>query len=100
MAFWKETYLNKLREYVRNSIAKVQYKTSDIWENATINQIVVIGTQIQMFVNIPNAGSAQTITGIRIYDVSGEISGEQDCNISQTESQNLLIKFEFPLTEV
>lgn len=100
MAFWSTTYLTKLREKIKASIAKVQYKIGSTWYDAEINQVTVSGTQVLLLVNVPNAGTAQTITGLRIYDTAGDIAGEQTCSISRTSTQNLLLKFEFPLTEV
>ncbi len=100
MAFWTSTYLAKLRERVRRSIAKVQCKVGSTWYDATINKLNVSGNQVQLFVSVPSNGSAQTITGVRIYDSGGDLAGEQTCSITRTGTQNLLLKFEFPLTEV
>lgn len=100
MAFWTSTYLAKLRDRIRLSIAKVQFKVGSTWYDATINKVNVSGNQVQLFVSAPGTGNAQTITGVRIYDSGGDIAGEQTCNISRSGTQNLLLKFEFPLTEV
>lgn len=100
MAFWTSEYLSKLRDKIKSSIAKVQYKIGSTWYTATINQVTVSGTQVILFVSVPNSGNAQTITGVRIYDTVGDLAGEQTCSITRTSAQNLLLKFEFPLTEV
>lgn len=100
MAFWTSSYLNKLRDKIKASIAKVQYKVGSTWYTATVNQVTVNGTQVILLVSVPNSGSAQTITGVRIYDTAGDLAGEQTCSIMRTSAQNLLLKFEFPLTEV
>lgn len=100
MAFWTSAYLSKLRDRIRASIAKVQYKVGSTWYDAKINQVTVSGTNVLLHVSVPNSGTSQTITGVRIYDTAGELAGEQTCNITRTSSQNLLLKFEFPLTEV
>lgn len=100
MAFWTSSYLSKLRDRIRASIAKVQYKVGSTWYDAKVNQVTVSGTNVLLLVSVPNSGTQQTITGVRIYDTAGELAGEQTCNIKRTSSQNLLLKFEFPLTEV
>jgi len=100
MAFWTNAYLTKLRDRIRGSIAKVQYKVGSTWYDAKVNQVTVSGTNVLLLVAVPNSGAAQTITGVRIYDTAGELAGEQSCSINRTSSQNLLLKFEFPLTEV
>lgn len=99
MSFWTPLYLNKLREKIKSSLSTVRYEVNSTWHTATINQITVSGTQVVLLVSVPAPEHSQNITGIRIYDIAGELAGEQSCSILHSGTQSLLLKFEFPLTE-
>lgn len=100
MAFWKTDFLNNRRKQWMAAIYKFQYQVNDIWYDAKINSKTISGNTITFIVSLPTTPkTAHTITGIRLYDVTGVICAEQAVTVKRTASQGVLAKFEFPIYE-
>jgi hypothetical protein len=100
MAFWKETYLNDRRSEVLRSIKRVQYQTNNSeWRDGEINSKEITGSDVVIFVNVPSSGVADTITGVRVYDINDRLAGEQKISLQRKNINAALLRFTFPLVE-
>ena len=100
MAFFSNTFLNKRRNELLNSIVKFQYQTNNsTWRNGTINSKELNGTDVIVYVNCPSSGAADTITAVRVYDVEGDLAGQQSISLVRTNLNSALLRFTFPLIE-
>lgn len=100
MAFFSDTFLNKRRNELLNSIVKFQYQTNNsTWRNGTINSKELNGTDVIVYVNCPSSGTADTITAVRVYDVEGDLAGQQSISLVRTSLNSALLRFTFPLIE-
>lgn len=100
MAFWKETYLNDRRSEVLRSIKRVQYQTNNsTWRDGEINSKEIVGSDVVVFVNAPGSGVADTITGVRVYDINDRLAGEQKISLQRKNINAALLRFTFPLVE-
>lgn len=52
-----------------------------------------------MRTNVPNFGQADTITGVRVYDINGALAGQQSISLKRTSLNVALLRFTFPLIE-
>lgn len=72
MAFFTDKFLNDRREELLRSVDRFQYQLNGgAWQTGTVNSKEIIGTNVVVFVNVPNFGQADTITGVRVYDING-----------------------------
>lgn len=69
------------------------------WQTGTVNSKEIIGTNVVVFVNVPNFGQADTITGVRVYDINGALAGQQSISLKRTSLNVALLRFTFPLIE-
>lgn len=100
MAFWKETFLADRRNQWLRAIHKFQYQVNGTWYDAKINSKTVSGSTIIFMVSLPIVPkTAHTITGLRLWDITGIICAEQAVSVKRTASQGVLAKFEFPIYE-
>ena len=100
MAFWKETYLNDRRGEILRSIQRAQYQVNGgTWYNGEINSKEITGQNVVIFVSVPSSGTADTITGVRVYDNNGRLAGEQTISLRRESVNAALIRFTFPLVE-
>lgn len=100
MAFWKKDFLDKRRRQWMEAIHKFQYQVDGAWYDAKVNSKKITGNTIVFIVSLPTVPkTAHTITGIRLYDVTGVICAEQAVTVKRTASQGVLAKFEFPIYE-
>jgi hypothetical protein len=101
VAFWTDNFLNKRRNDWIRSIAKVQYRIGGTWYDGVINSKTISGNAITVIADMAGvpAGS-QTISEIRLIDEGGQVAGSKLDSITKAGSQGVLVKFEFPLTEV
>lgn len=100
MAFWKETYLNDRRSEILRSIKRVQYQTNNsAWHDGEINSKSITGSDVVIFVNAPGFGVADTITGVRVYDINDRLAGEQRISLQRKSINAALLRFTFPLVE-
>lgn len=49
--------------------------------------------------DVPNFGQADTITGVRVYDINGALAGQQSISLKRTSLNVALLRFTFPLIE-
>ena len=100
MAFWKEAYLNDRRGEILRSVQRVQYQVNGgTWRNGEINSKGITGPNVVIFVSVPSFGTADTITGVRVYDNNDRLAGEQAVSLRRESVNAALIRFTFPLVE-
>lgn len=100
MAFFKESFLNARRAELLRSVCRFQYQLNGgTWKNGEINSKQILGTSVVVFVNVPSSGSADTITGVRVYDNYDNLAGEQAISLQRSSANTALLRFTFPLIE-
>ena len=100
MAFFKESFLNARREELLRSVCGFQYQLNgSTWKSGEINSKQILGTSVVVFVNVPSSGSADTITGVRVYDNNDNLAGEQAISLQRSSANTALLRFTFPLIE-
>lgn len=100
MGFWKVDFLNDRRKQWLNSIHRFEYSVSGTWYSAKVNSKEIVGNKIVFIVSLPTIPkTAHTITGIRLFDVTGKVCAEQAVSVKRTATQGVLAKFEFPIYE-
>lgn len=100
MAFWKTDFLNKRRKQWMEAIHKFQYQVNGTRYDAKINSKTITGNMVVFVVSLPTVPkTAHTITGLRLWDVTGVVCAEQAVTVKRTAAQGVLAKFEFPIYE-
>lgn len=100
MSFWSTAFMNDRRQQFLNALVKFQFKVDDVWHDATINTKRINGTAVEIIVSFPRTSSGkQTITAVRIIDVTGKQCGYQEVKVVRAANQGVLAKFEFPIYE-
>ena len=100
MAFFTDKFLNDRREELLRSVDRFQYQLNGgAWQTGTVNSKEIIGTNVVVFVNVPNFGQADTIKGVRVYDINGALAGQQSISLKRTSLNVALLRFTFPLIE-
>ena len=70
------------------------------WYDAKINSKKITGNKIVFIVSLlTTPKTAHTITGIRLWDITGRICGGLEVAVKRTANQGVLAKFEFPIYE-
>ena len=97
MAFFTDKFLNDRREELLRSVDRFQYQLNGgVWQTGTVNSKEIIGTNVVVFVNVPNFGQADTITGVRVYDINGALAGQRaNKGVFITTSQYTVQAIEF-----
>lgn len=99
MAFWNESFMNKMRAEWLRRIHKFQYYATGQWYDAVITEKKIVGNTL--FVTTATTDNAAlTITKIRLIDTSGEVAGEISESISKLSTQGVVTLWEFPLYEI
>jgi hypothetical protein len=92
--------MNDRREQWLASLVKFQFQVSGTWYDATVNTKRIVGNNVEIIVSFPRTSSgSQTITAVRIIDVTGKQCGYQATNVVRASGQGVLTKFEFPIYE-
>ena len=100
MAFFKPDFLNDRRQELFRAVHKFQYQLNGTtWLDGTINEKIIEGNAVVVFVDVPSSGKADTITGTRFFDTSGKLGGEQTLSLARKDINGALIRFVFPLDE-
>lgn len=99
MAFWTESFLNKMRAEWLRRLDRFQYQAGGVWREAQITEKTIAGNALRIK-TVTTDNLSLTITGARILDVSGDIAGQITENITKTSTQGLLTLWEFPLYEI
>lgn len=100
MAFFTSNFLGDRRRELYNSVKRFQYQLNNgTWHDGTINSKSISGNSVIVFVNIPSSGSADVITGVRVFDNNDALAGSQTINLVRTSLNSALLRFTFPLTE-
>ena len=100
MAFFTPVFLDNRRKELLNAVCRFQYqRNGGTWYDGEINSKEIHGTDVVVFVNVPNSGAADTITGVRVYDNNGALAGQQAISLVRTALNTGLLRFTFPLVE-
>ena len=98
MAFFTDKFLNDRREELLRSVDRFQYQLNGgAWQTGTVNSKEIIGTNVVVFVNVPNFGQADTITGVRVYDINGALAGQQSISLKRTSLNVALLRYFNPI---
>lgn len=100
MAFFTQNFLNARRQELLRSVCRFQYQINNGgWYDGEINSKEVSGVNVVVFVAVPSSGSADTITGVRVYDQNNALAGSQSISLRRSSLNSALLRFTFPLTE-
>ncbi|MCC8157298.1 MAG: hypothetical protein LIO54_08485 [Oscillospiraceae bacterium] len=99
MAFWTDTFMDKMRTEWLRRIAKVQYYAGGTWYDAQITEKSIDGDNIKLLTATTDS-AALTITSVRLIDIAGDVAGQLSESITKTASQGVVTLWEFPLYEV
>lgn len=100
MSFWSSDFMNDRRKQWLAALVKFQFKVGSTWYDATINTKRIVGNTVEIIVSFPRVSTGtQTITAIRIIDVTGKQCGYQEVKVVRANNQGVLTKFEFPIYE-
>ena len=94
MGFWEKDFLDRRRQEWMSSIHKFQYQVNGNWYDAKINSKKITGNKIVFIVSLlTTPKTAHTITGIRLWDITGRICGGLEVAVKRTANQGVLAKF-------
>lgn len=100
MSFWTSEFMGNRRKEWLKALVKFQFMVNEKWIDATINSKRITGNTLEVIVSFPRASSGQqTITAVRIIDVTGQQCGYQKVSVVRKATQGVLAKFEFPIYE-
>lgn len=99
MAFWSDTFLNKMRSEWLRRLVKVQYYSGGKWYDAKITEKSISGNTLIIYSQTTDSLDL-TITAVRIVDTSGDVAGQISENIFKDASHGMLTRWEFPLFEL
>lgn len=99
MAFWKDSFMDKIRAEWLRRIHKFQYYADEQWHDAVITEKKISGDTITVITETTDSEEL-TITKIRLIDTSGDVAGEISENIEKLSTQGVVTVWEFPLYEI
>ena len=99
MAFWTDTFLNKMRNEWLRRITKIQYYAGGTWYNAVITDKSISGDTLKI-TSTTTDSSALVITSVRLIDTGGDVAGQISENITKLATQGVITLWEFPLYEI
>lgn len=75
MAFFTDKFLNDRREELLRSVDRFQYQLNGgAWQTGTVNSKEIIGTNVVVFVNVPNFGQDDPVTRDIMVDSEGYLT--------------------------
>ena len=115
MSFWTTGFMDRRRKQFLEALVKFQFQVNGVWNDAVINSKRITGNTVEIIASFPRTASGKqtitgvrvidvtgeqtTITGVRVIDVTGEQCGFQAVSITRAVNQGVLVKFEFPIYE-
>lgn len=99
MAFWTDTFLNKVRQDWLKRIVKIQYYAGGVWYDAQITSKSISGDTLTILSQTTDS-KALTITQVRLIDTGGDVAGQITENITKLATQGVITRWEFPLYEI
>lgn len=99
MAFWTDTFLNKVRKDWLKRIVKIQYYAGSTWYDAQITSKTIEGDTLKILSQTTDS-KALTITSVRLIDTGGDVAGQLTENITKLATQGVITLWEFPLYEI
>ena len=98
-AFWKEAFMDKIRNYWLRHVVKIQDYASGTWYDAMITSKEIEGNTLKVVCQTQDSATL-TITAVRIIDSDGEVAGQSSENIVKNSTQGVISLWEFPLYEI
>jgi len=99
MKFFTDNFLNMRRQELLRSMKRFQYRIDGVWRDGTVNEKSIVGTQVVVYMNVPNFGTTDVITGVRVFDNNDALAGQQDISLVRGAAKTALVRFTFPLVE-
>ena len=99
MAFWTDSFMNKMRAVWLRKIVKIQYYDGTTWYTAQITDKSIVGNVLKITSQTTDS-IAMTITKVRLIDADGDIAGQISESIQKTAAQGVITLWEFPLYEI
>ena len=100
MACFEASFLDDRRKEFLRSLKRFQYqRNGGTWYDGVINSMSIQGTSVVVFVHVPSFGAADTITGVRVYDINNRLAGQQSISLARGSVNTGLLRFTFPLIE-
>ena len=99
MAFWTESFMNKMRTEWLRRIARIQYLAGGTWYDAQITDKSIEGNTLKVTTQTTDSVDT-TITSVRILDTSADVTGQISESIRKTVGQGVITLWEFPLYEI
>ncbi len=99
MAFWTDTFMNKVREDWLRRIVKIQYQAGGVWYDAQITEKTIVGDTLKILSQTTDSKDL-TITAVRLIDAGGDVAGQLSENIRKLSTQGVITLWEFPLYEI
>ena len=98
MTIWNEIFLDKIRNYWKGMIDKVQIQTGEnTWTDLEIVEKAIEGNAIVAFCRVPDVQF--TAVNIRVIDSDGDVAGATPESIAKTGEDTFYITFKFSLTQ-
>lgn len=99
MAFWTDTFMNKVRQDWLKRIVQIQYYAGGTWYDAQITSKSIEGDTVVILSQTTDS-KAFTITQMRLIDTGGDVAGQITENLTKLASQGVITRWEFPLYEI
>lgn len=98
MTIWNETFLDKIRNYWKGMIDKVQLQTGEsTWTDLEIVEKTIEGNAITVFCRVPDVQF--TAVNIRVIDTDGDVAGATPESIAKTSNDTFYMTFKFSLVQ-
>ena len=99
MTIWNETFLDKIRNYWKGMIDKVQIQTGEsTWTDLEIVEKTIEGNAITVFCRVPDVQFSSV--NIRVMDTDGDVAGATPESIAKTSNDTFYMTFKFNLTQI
>ena len=99
MTIWNETFLNKIRNFWKGKIDKIQIQTgADTWTDLTILSKTIDGNAINVLTQVPTATFDSV--NLRVIDTDGDVAGITPEAISKTSEDTFYITLKFSLKQI
>ena len=100
MAFFTSSFMQARREELKRQLVRFDYQLNGgNWKTGEVNSKEIVGTDVVVLLYAPSSGAADTVTGVRCYDINGALVGSQKVSLARAGNNSALIRFTFPLVE-
>lgn len=100
MAFFTDKFLNDRREELLRSVDRFQYQLNGgAWQTGTVNSKEIIGTNVVVFVNVPEFWAGRHDHGRKGVRHQRRTGRTASISLKRTSLNVALLRFTFPLIE-